>query len=368
MAIAPQDVIRRYLDEQGGSAQVPAHNLLTTWRLDDFSPGGCERIGSALAAAGVEADPPLPTLQRDSLVTLRVAPPRGAPPRVPPWGLPEDDEQAPGEADEPQARTLEQPPPAPPPSPKAPADAGAPDGAPAPPSGRKGGGGLVRAGFVLAALALLLGPLAAIPAIVIGVLVATRGRRRAGVAIVAMAVALPVVTAAVLLGVLEGRAYRVANDAMEPTLDAGDRLVTTKVSEPARGDIVTFHPPAGARNNTCGVVLRPAGAPCSLPTRERSSSTDVKRVVAAGGERVKVVRGRVFVDGRPQSEPFARVDRACRFCNLPLEVTIPKDHFFLMGDNRGASADSRQWGPVPKAALVGEARFRFYPIGAVGKP
>jgi signal peptidase I len=227
---------------------------------------------------------------------------------------------------------------------------------------------LVRAGFVLAALALLLGPLTAIPALVIGVLVATRGRRRAGAAIIVLALLLPVITAAVLLGVLEGKAYRVSNEAMEPTLDAGDRLLTTKVSDPARGDIVTFHPPAGARNNTCGVLLRPAGAPCSLPTRERLSSTDVKRVVAAGGDRVKVLRGRVFIDGRRQSEPFARLDRGCRFCNLPLEITIPNDHLFLVGDNRGGSADSRRWGPVPKDALVGEVQLRFYPIGAAGKP
>ena len=65
-------------------------------------------------------------------------------------------------------------------------------------------------------------------------------------------------------------------------------------------------------------------------------------------------------------EPFARLDDSCLSCNLPQEITIPKDHYYMMGDNRGASADSREWGPVPEKWMIGQAFVTYWPPKRIG--
>jgi signal peptidase I len=170
-----------------------------------------------------------------------------------------------------------------------------------------------------------------------------------------------------LFGVLDGRAYRVPSEAMLPTVELGDRVITTKTSGAARGDIVVFKPPAGADSNVCGVQHAERSA-CPAPTDGRSDTNFIKRVVAVGGDRLSVRGGRVYINGRPQREPYARLDDACPICNLPQDITIPDDHYFMMGDNRGASADSREWGPVPEKWIIGEVRLRYWPPGRIGSP
>jgi Protein of unknown function (DUF2510) len=86
----PQGVIRRYLDQHGGTVQVPAYNLLSTWEVPDFEGGSRERIAQALRDAGIETDPPLSQVQRDTKVTLRV---RDEPVSTPPWGAPKEETQ-----------------------------------------------------------------------------------------------------------------------------------------------------------------------------------------------------------------------------------------------------------------------------------
>jgi signal peptidase I len=223
------------------------------------------------------------------------------------------------------------------------------------------------AGFVLAALSLLLGLLTAIPAIVIGILVITRGRGGAGAAIITLAIALPVAAAIVLFGVLDARAYRVPSEAMLPTVELGDRLVTTKTSGAERGDIVVFKPPTGAVTNSCG-LRHSERAACPEPTESRSDVNFIKRVVAVGGDRLSIRGGRVYLNGRPEREPYALLDDGCSICNLPEAITIPDGHYFMLGDNRGASADSREWGPVPEEWIIGEVRLRYWPPGRIGSP
>jgi signal peptidase I len=89
-------------------------------------------------------------------------------------------------------------------------------------------------------------------------------------------------------------------------------------------------------------------------------------VVGVGGDRLSVRGGRVYIDGRPLREPYARLDDACPICNLPEPVTIPEGHYFMMGDNRGASADSREWGPVPEDWVIGQAFATYWPPGKIG--
>jgi len=163
--------------------------------------------------------------------------------------------------------------------------------------------------------------------------------------------------------------FRIPSESMEPTLDVGQRVLVNRVGvrlgTPDRGDIMVFKPPKGADDNVCG-VRHSNQSPCPSPTRQRSSTNFIKRVVAVGGDRLKVIDGRVYLDGRRQREPFIRPNSSCGICNLPHEITIPKGYFFMMGDNRGESADSREWGPIPEKWMIGKAFVTYWPPGRVG--
>lgn len=184
---------------------------------------------------------------------------------------------------------------------------------------------------------------------------------------------------AIALGVAIGvqwvlvKPFRIPSESMVPTLEIGQRVLVDRVSfrfgDPDRGDVIVFKPPAGADDGggegQCGVD-HPTQSPCPRPTPKRSDTNFIKRVVAVGGDRVKVREGRVIVNGRPQSEPFISADPSCDICNLPDEITIPKGYYFMMGDNRGASQDSRVWGPVPKKWMIGKAFATYWPPGRLG--
>ena len=174
------------------------------------------------------------------------------------------------------------------------------------------------------------------------------------VTIVAVALGLDLGIQAFLL-----KPFRIPSESMVPTLAIGQRVLVDRVSErfgdPDRGDVMVFKPPRGADENACGVD-KPESQPCPRPTKERSETNFIKRVVALPGERLKIVNNRVYVNGKRQDEPFVNQGTPCdQFCNLEREITIPDGHYFMMGDNRGASADSREWGPVPKKWMIGKA-------------
>ena len=166
--------------------------------------------------------------------------------------------------------------------------------------------------------------------------------------------------------------FRIPSPSMEPTLDVRQRVLVNRLSprfgEPDRGDIVVFKPPVGSADDAikkCG-VQPPPESPCPRPIPRQNDTNFIKRVVGVPGDRIKVLGGRVHVNGRQQPEPFIRGDRICDTCNLEDEITIPPGHFFMMGDNRGQSADSREWGPVPEEWIVGGAFFTYWPPGRIG--
>ena len=185
-----------------------------------------------------------------------------------------------------------------------------------------------------------------------------------------------VVIVAVALGLALGiqqflvKPFKIPSESMIPTLEIGERVLVDRVSfrfsDPDRGDVVVFKPPAGADSNSCGVEPVPPGQACPKPTEDRSDTNFIKRVVAVPGDKLTVVGGRVFIDGKQQEENFIRGDESCEICNLPEPITVPPDHFFMMGDNRGQSADSRYWGPVPKEWIIGKAFFTYWPPKRVG--
>jgi signal peptidase I len=163
------------------------------------------------------------------------------------------------------------------------------------------------------------------------------------------------------------RTYRIPSPAMAPTIDVGDHVKVDVAAydraAPRRGDIAVFAPPTGSRTQECGVPSEPTdGHPCERPTTGTDEDTRfIKRVVGMPGDWLLVRNNRIYIGTsrkgpfKAQDEPFVAKNTPCaELCNLPKPVLIPPDHFFVAGDNRGASDDSRDWGPVPHAALVGK--------------
>ena len=121
---------------------------------------------------------------------------------------------------------------------------------------------------------------------------------------------------------------------------------------PVIGDIVIAQAPRGAARERCG-VQRGRDEPCAYPNTGYGNLRVVKRIVAAPGDTIRFTAdGLAVVDGQPLDEPYLRPCRP-RVCALPDGITVPADHWFLAGDNRRMSSDSRAWGPVPTEALDG---------------
>jgi signal peptidase I len=158
---------------------------------------------------------------------------------------------------------------------------------------------------------------------------------------------------------------------MEPTLDVGQRVLVNRFlyhfTDPGIGDIVVFHPPVGADGGgQCGVV-RPPRQPCPRPTPQRSDQNFIKRIVAGPGDTLSVRDGHPVVDGVEKTdEPYTMPCGNGGGCDLPKSIRIPPGHYFMMGDNRGASDDSRFWGPVPREWIIGKAFLTYWPPDRVG--
>jgi signal peptidase I len=186
---------------------------------------------------------------------------------------------------------------------------------------------------------------------------------------------------------------------MEPTITPTQRILVNRFiyhfSSPKIGDIVVFHPPQGAKNgNECGTT-QPQGAPCPEPTEGQWTDENfIKRVVAGPGDHVRIIGGLPIVNGRanPKANDHIckessqcpgedgvpgevcgkpRRDKAGKIqadgtCNLPTTITIPPGHFFMMGDNRDSSDDSRFWGPIPQDWMIGKAFATYWPPRRIG--
>jgi signal peptidase I len=194
-----------------------------------------------------------------------------------------------------------------------------------------------------------------------------------------------VVIIAVALGLAVGiqaflvKPFRIPSPSMVPTLKVGQRVLVNRLGphfgDPSRGDIVVFKPPKGADDQECGIPSEPAdGHPCAQPTAKQSKNNFIKRVVALPGEWIKVEDNHAYISktGAPgsfvlQKEPFIAKGTPCdQLCNLRKPIKVPAGHFFMMGDNRGESDDSRDWGPVPKKWIIGRAFFTYWPPNRIG--
>jgi signal peptidase I len=171
--------------------------------------------------------------------------------------------------------------------------------------------------------------------------------------------------------------YQIPSDSMEPTLDVGQRVLVNRFlyhfKDPQIGDVVVFHPPAGADGGPrCGIQIhgrepKDVGMPCPQPTAAESDQNFIKRIVAGPGDKLSIKEGHPVVNGVEKSdEPYINPCGGTETCNLPKAITIPPDHYFMMGDNRGASDDSRYWGPVPRDWIIGEAFATYWPPNRIG--
>jgi signal peptidase I len=135
-------------------------------------------------------------------------------------------------------------------------------------------------------------------------------------------------------------AFYIPSESMVPTLEINDRVLAAKFpyyfTTPDRGDIVVFQ------------------------SVEGNGEDLIKRVVGLPGDTIAVQGGTLFVNGEPQQEPYL-AQNAGGFGTFG-PITVPEDHYFMMGDNRNNSQDSRFFGPVPEENLVGDAFLRFWPL------
>jgi signal peptidase I len=167
-----------------------------------------------------------------------------------------------------------------------------------------------------------------------------RRRRRAGAAaLVAAAVAL------VGLRAVVAEPFRIPSGSMAPTLVPGDSVLVDKTAyrrgPPGTGDLVAFHAPGS------GEVL-------------------LKRIVALGGQTVGLADGVLVVDGRRRHEPYADPQAIDSVYFGP--VRVPHGTVFVMGDDRGDSVDSRQFGPVARDRIIGRVVARIWPPSRWGTP
>jgi signal peptidase I len=154
--------------------------------------------------------------------------------------------------------------------------------------------------------------------------------------------------------------YRIPSSSMEPTLHCAgaglgctsrfsDRVLANRFiyhfKDPERGDIVVFETPQRARRD-CG-----------------AGGTFVKRIIGLPGESLELRTERaltyVYIDGRRLEEPYIAPNR--RDSRNPRTWRIPQGEYFMMGDNRGQSCDSREWGTVPRGNLIGKVFATYWP-------
>ncbi|WP_249009449.1 signal peptidase I [Conexibacter sp. DBS9H8] len=197
-----------------------------------------------------------------------------------------------------------------------------------------------------------------------------RTRGRAVVELAIIAVAALALVAAIQAWVLTP--YRIPSASMQPSLAVGERILVSRIGlrfqKPRIGDIMVFHPPAD--DTGCADLLQGPGAPsgqaCDTVGHVEGSVTFVKRVVGVPGDRLQIIDGQVIVNGHPESRRGIVPCPDNSACSFPRAIVVPPGDYYMMGDNRPDSEDSRFWGPVPAAWLIGYVFAAYWPLSRIG--
>jgi signal peptidase I len=182
-----------------------------------------------------------------------------------------------------------------------------------------------------------------------------RRARRRRLIIEYAVIAIVAVLVAVLVQAYVVKPYRIPSESMENTLMPGDRVFVNRFiyhfTSVDRGNIVVFKSPSD------GTVL-------------------IKRVIGLPGNVISLKDGAVYIDGKKLDEPYVRTQAGAPEPSEPFDngepwdlqkpYTVPANNYFMMGDNRTNSGDSREFGPVSKNALIGEAFFIYWPLNRIG--
>lgn len=141
--------------------------------------------------------------------------------------------------------------------------------------------------------------------------------------------------------------FLVQGASMEPTLTNSEYLIVEKVAykfrQPDRGEIVVFRAPVNWTENY------------------------IKRVIALPGETIKIEDNKIFINNKVLEESYIE-SGGVSFDNpdYSLELTLGEDEYFVIGDNRNHSSDSRSWGPLPRQNIIGRAFIAIFPLDFFG--
>lgn len=201
-------------------------------------------------------------------------------------------------------------------------------------------------------------------------------RRRRGFRRLAVEIGVALVLV-MLVRALLAQSYFVPSASMEPTVMTGDRVVVVKTTTVQRGDLVVFDGTdtfAAADRSpymSDGIIGSILGGVADLLGVNLGEQDFLKRVAATGGQQISCTPdGGLVVDGESVAEPYLAEGVAA--CEVPFDVTVPEGHYFMLGDNRPESADSRAHlgspggGMVPEDDVVGTVELRYWPLGDVG--
>lgn len=140
----------------------------------------------------------------------------------------------------------------------------------------------------------------------------------------------------------------VHGESMSPTFEDENKIILSKTSEIQRFDIIVFHAPDSDENY-------------------------IKRVIGLPGDQIKVKDDVLYINGKVYEEPYLEKGKKDnildKFTNdFSLDSTVPENSLFVLGDNRLVSKDSRIFGCIPKDSVIGEVKFRYYPLKEIGMP
>lgn len=142
------------------------------------------------------------------------------------------------------------------------------------------------------------------------------------------------------------RPHKIKGQSMDPNFPDGEYLLTEKISyykhDPERGDVIVFTPPI-------------------------SEDEFIKRVIGLPGDTIMIQNGKIFVNNKQVKEDYIKVETSGgNFLSEGEKYVVPEGNYFVVGDNRPHSSDSRAWGPITKKVISGKAWVIYFPFNLAG--